>query len=122
MSALVHLKIAETCGVDTARINEIYGLYGSIEAQSKLDDVIDQAHAHMAQIEHGITTRGYLHVFMEARMLQELADDAGLIGLSRVAKDTQICAQSLDFTALNAVICRMSRILGQAETALFHAC
>lgn len=117
---LLSLRPSERIVIDSARLDELFKSLGSVDAEMKLIETVEQISDTLAEVD-GLIRRPTLDGVAErARDVSRLSLDIGLTSLARVSRDLAISAGRGDLTAFRAVWERLVRIGDRSLTQLWE--
>ncbi len=110
MAELAVLRPHEVVRQDVETVAEIYRNLGAPTAEQVVTRALGDLALTMAGIVEKVQAQDLRDVARQLARLRRLADDIGLVSLSKVASDAQTCLERADGTAFSAVWARLLRV------------
>lgn len=118
MATVSWIRIEEGVRVDPDRVLRLAAQLGRIDAVHLIAATSQDLAEHFARIELAMRRRQPEQVGWAAVEVERLADQVGMIGLARVARDLQQCCRRDDRAAQEAVAARLMRIGERSLSAM----
>lgn len=117
MSKVHTLKTTETSAIDTDALQKLKCKVGEKRCRSVVDGMIFAITDGLCQIERAVQERDYDALPAQIDSLYALAHETGLVCMTDVIADLDLCCERGDDVALAAVAARLVRI---GEDSLFN--
>jgi hypothetical protein len=115
MGQPIRLRPAEPVRLERARLSALVAELGPAQAEEVICRAMEALAVRLALIERAYAAGDGAVVARGARSLVAIAEQLGMAGIARVARDVADCARSGDGPALAATL---QRLLRQAEGSL----
>lgn len=118
LATVSRIRIEEGVRVDPDRVLRLAARLGRIDAAHLIAATSQDLAEHFARIELAVRRQETEQLGWTAVEVERLADQVGMIGLGRVARDLQACCARDDRPALEAVAARLMRIGERSLSAM----
>lgn len=118
MATVSWIRIEEGVRVDPDRVLRLAARLGRVDAAHLIAATSQDLAEHFARIELLVRRRQPEQVAWTALEVERLAEQVGMIGLARVARDLQDCCGRDDPPAQAAVAARLMRIGERSLSAM----
>jgi hypothetical protein len=119
MAHLTRLRPDEPVRLERARLAALYASAGEAQAEEIICRAMEELAQRLSALERAYAQGETAALARGARSLGAIAEQMGMTGLARVARDVALCAERRDGPALGAVLSRLVRISDRSLTAVW---
>ncbi|MCO6383640.1 MAG: hypothetical protein JXQ91_17170 [Vannielia sp.] len=119
MAQVSVLHVEDDIRLDPERLGVLYYQLGEQGAEDVVCRAMEELAVRLADVDARFRAQDWPGVARLSRGLVAIAEQVGMIGLSRVASDVNRSARSLDFPAISATLARLGRIADRSLTEVW---